>query len=546
MTEVTKIDGSPGAGKSYQLKQFLKEERRDHDIGLGDFSFVTFTNAAADDLVPEVADILQCPDKDAEGAVRTLHSMALSEVRRADIITNWEDQVISQKSERGKPDNLYREFCDRHALEYNAATIKDVHENGVDAGAGDSLFQINAWLSLTRRDYDKARLAPVKQPWDTETAVTLLDAWDAFKRGYMGKRRFEHSDYVDTAIDNELTPDIEVLFIDEFQDLSPQEYLYYKVMRDSEAVERVFIAGDPNQSVYSFRAGTPHYFNETPADNELYLSETRRCRGKIADFARRVLNAGPGANTDFNAYNPGGAVSRADGSNDELLSNAVENGVDGGGVFMLARTNSKVYSIKRWLKRNGYPFDTLGTRQNTMWAVDAKTEIVEALERLAAGDIEIPKKGINRVTAHSPKGEMNKDALEKPGPSNYTADSVWRAFPYADTVTDIVAELDFRPDVRKALKQAVLNDAKNDYEKIKVGTIHAAKGLESPAVLLFNSYNKHLRDSYHGDTDTRKEEHRLAYVGATRARKRLYVVDNFFDGPNMTPLDKARRSEVKA
>lgn len=546
MTEVTKIDGSPGAGKSYQLKQFLKQERQEHGLSLGDFSFITFTNASRDDLVPEVADIVECSDDDAKGAVRTLHSLALSEARHAGIIDDWQTQVISQKSEKGEAENPYREFCERNALEYNAATIKDSHEKGKDGGSGDKLFQISAWLSLTRRDNDEAGLAPVKQPWDTDLLIDLLDKWDAFKRTAYDMPRFEHPDYLDKVIDSHLTPEISVLFIDEFQDLSPQEYLFYKVMRDSDEIERVYIAGDPNQSVYSFRAGTPTYFNKTPADSEVYLSETRRCRGEVADFARKVLNIGPGADTDFNAHRDGGHVSTFDGSVDSRIRFALEAAIDDGGAFLLARTNSKVYSLKSWLMRNGYPFKSLGTRQYSMWNTQSKLDAVNALEALHSGQEVVSRDGLQTLIAHSPAGAMDKDQLENRDVNEYYVDSAWRAFPYADTIGDITDALDFDRHIRRALKAATLRADRPDPDDVHVGTIHAAKGLESPGVLLFNSYNKHLRDSYHADLDTRKEEHRLAYVGATRAEKRLYVVNNYFDGPRMEPLEKARAVGVKA
>lgn len=544
MTEITKIDGSPGAGKSHQLQQFLKKEVN-NGLGLGDFSFVTFTNAATDDVVPDVADILGVSKDDAHGAVRTLHSMALSEVRRAGVIDDYDKQIISQKSEKGKAENPYQEFADRNALTYEGVTVKDTEESGRDGGSADKLYKINSWLSLTRRPNDDARLAPFRMPWNTDIAVDLLDSWDTFKQSYYGLRRFEHPDYVDEAIDRGLTPDIEVLFVDEFQDLSPQEYLYYKVIRDSNPVKRVYIAGDPNQSVYSFRAGTPHYFNETDYDNEIYLSETRRCRGEIADFARRVLNVGPGADTDFNAHKDGGAVKFVDGESDTAIQEALDTALADGKVFMLARTNSKVYSIKRWLKRNGYLFDAHGDRQYSMWTMESLREIAGALRRLDGAGDKVNMKGINAVIAHSP-ADAKPDELEQRSGRLYTTDSVWRAFPYADSVGDIVSALDFEADTRDAIKQAALHGPGNDHEKIVVGTIHAAKGLEAPSVLLFNSYNKHLRDAYYGKADTRKEEHRLAYVGATRAEDRLFVVDHFFDGPKMTPLEKARQAGVTA
>lgn len=181
-----------------------------------------------------------------------------------------------------------------------------------------------------------------------------------------------------------------------------------------------------------------------------------------------------------------------------------------------------------------------------MWANRSKEDMVESLEQLGNGSDLVPMDGINSILAHSPASELNREALEDGGPAHKPASVVWRAFPYANTVTDRVDEMDFDRETRTALKAAVLNESRNEPEEVKIGTVHAAKGLEAPGVLLFNSYNKHLRDAYYSDEDTRKEEHRLAYVGATRAKRRLYVVNNYFDGPRMEPLEKAHGVGVKA
>ncbi|MBO0694414.1 MAG: ATP-binding domain-containing protein, partial [Acidimicrobiaceae bacterium] len=67
-------------------------------------------------------------------------------------------------------------------------------------------------------------------------------------------------------------------------------------------------------------------------------------------------------------------------------------------------------------------------------------------------------------------------------------------------------------------------EADTDESKVTLMTLHTAKGLEFPVVFLVGMEDgvfPHLRSL--GEPDEMEEERRLAYVGITRARERLYV-----------------------
>lgn len=538
MTEITRIDGSPGAGKSHTLKNKLRKEIQDNGIGLGDFQLVTFTNAARDDVVDDVTELFDAGRDDIEGSVRTLHSTALEYVSKAGLIDDYDEQIISQGSEQGKADNVYETFAEQYGMNYYGQSLKDSREKGTESGTGDALFRLDAWLRLTQRDATDAKLAPFDVPWSVSRAADLIEKWRAFKKHHYDMRKYEHADYLNVAIEKDLTPDdVSVLLLDEFQDFSPQEYLYYKHLRD--AVDRVYLAGDPNQSIYSFRAGHPYYFRNTDADNDVYLSESYRCRGEIADFARQVLNGSPEDSTDFSPVYDDGEVNRVTGR-DDALRTALTDALDQHGhVYMLARTNSKVHSIKRWLKDNGFPYRFLGSRWRSLWN-ERMTDMLDALRGLQSDSGGVDRDGVNRLIAHTPKTELRKSLLEDYG-GVYTIESVWNAFTDVESVSGIVETLDFPSHKREALAAAAHRQEGNDPADVAVGTIHAAKGLERDAVFLFNSYNKHIAKAYKRDSDTRAEEHRVAYVGATRASRQLNIVNGFFNGPKMKPITTALR-----
>lgn len=58
---------------------------------------------------------------------------------------------------------------------------------------------------------------------------------------------------------------------------------------------------------------------------------------------------------------------------------------------------------------------------------------------------------------------------------------------------------------------------------IRIGTIHAAKGMEADSVILSTTTSRRVHDSQAIDRDTFDEERRIEYVGVTRARRKLIV-----------------------
>ena len=60
--------------------------------------------------------------------------------------------------------------------------------------------------------------------------------------------------------------------------------------------------------------------------------------------------------------------------------------------------------------------------------------------------------------------------------------------------------------------------------RVKLSTIHAAKGGESDNVLLVLDNARKIRESVLKNVRKRDEEHRVWYVGVTRSRKNLYLM----------------------
>ena len=545
--DVIRAKGCPGGGKTYWIFSELAE-LVDDGVEYDDVYVLTFTNAGRAETEERLVEMFDAEAMSSENRRRvkrrakTVHGAACSAAVAAGVIDDVEEQVIDPDSGT----EAYQRFCDQQGLTYarrERDPLKIARSGGSVDHSGNRLFGVYNWLKLTRRPYSQLMKAPFARPAGPQRTKELLEAWDAFKRdgnanGY-GHRLFEHADYVDEAIDGHYSPGAKYLFIDEFQDLSPQEYKLYKVWRDSGEVEKIYIAGDAAQSVYSFRAAEPEYFRQTPVVDEVDLTVSRRCPAIVAAVAVGLLENGPGndlgdGTPHIRARYLGGHASRKRiETPDELAEGVIEAADrpehapndDGHSVFLLARTNRQVGKIARALDGGGIPYSVIGSDDRDQpWAapLPALYKALRAIER-------------DQDIAHSPSVVRGTLAGYYAGDAATTAELAER------NVGDVIPRLTAEPDergkdvltdrdrdrLRHAVSARVTNNPGPYSDRIRVGTIHAAKGLEAPCVYLFDGYTARTRDAYYNDPETAAEEHRLYYVGATRASETLVVATGY-------------------
>jgi superfamily I DNA/RNA helicase len=541
---VEKIDGAPGAGKTTRLFEHVEEEKGD-GLAYYDLYYLTFARSSIDEVAAELAEVY--PDDDsAPDRARTFHSTALRALDDSGRRIDADNQIITRRSDG----ELYREFCDRHGLRFKNPDANPLAtlQNGQDVeGEGDKLFALNEWLTQKRYPAERHREAPVETPWGTPTARRLLSEWEAFKQS-QDPPVYEHGDYVDLAIEKEAVPSVRVLFIDEFQDLSPQEYLLYKTWRDSGRIERIYVAGDANQSIYSFRAARPMYFEETDVDETARLKTSHRCPAAVAQVARGILESTPHTDPQgFRSAEAGGTAEKVNTDTDRELAGQVQQALDDHipeegyydlerpAVFLLTRTNYQAHTVAKALQSAQIPFKWLGRREGA-WA-EPMPGLLRCLQELRdpEGRIETPL--VHKLLNHSADKHRRRQQMGALRGTGYDAEKVRAAYADADTVGEIAAKLDLHETRRDLLRAVLDGDTNHRPDRVRVGTIHGAKGLEAPCVFLFDGYTRNLAEAYRTDTETHAEEHRLYYVGATRASEELQVVTDYFDGQTVPFLD---------
>lgn len=542
MTEVIRIDGAPGVGKSTRLFELVEEEK-EGGRDLTDLYYLTFTRSGREESATKLGEVFPTADReDLMKRAKTFHGAAWVACALDDLWEDPNEQIIQQTTD----EEVFRDFCDTNGLSYagESNTLKAIRDGEEVEGAGDALFAKNDWLKLTRRHPEDHHLAPTSMGLGHERVTGLLRGWEDYKmrgRAEASLPLYEHADYVDEAIRRELTPPASVLFLDEFQDLSPQEYKLFKTWRDSGQFDRIYIAGDANQSIYSFRAGTPLYFEETPVDETIVKKKSYRCPSEIVRTARGVLE--DCKDTDpkgFKAARPGGnvkdiSVTTAEEVGQLVKQEAAEHETDGGpSVMLLTRANYQVYSLSKALRNVGVPHEFLG-RQSAAWN-DTLSELLEALRTLHRGTGGMSTKQVSSLFSHVPQSKERKSRIGDRTGGVYEARKVWNAFPDLNSAADVAKRLDLDRYKREMLASAVSTSAVTKPSDVKIGTIHAAKGLEAPSVLLFDAYTPQLVDAY--NDDAMAEEHRLYYVGVTRASETLNLVRDYFDGPNVPIFDR--------
>nr|WP_303714788.1 ATP-dependent helicase [Methanoculleus marisnigri] len=546
--------GGPGSGKTYQL---LEDVRREVEDGrtLDDMILMTFSRSQAADLADRLSRSV-FPGEDRTDILRrcaTVDGITLRAVRAAGMISQSPDQIIVPGAKKAIP--VYREFMQAAGIPYTPNAYAPDDGDPVARAklpAGNQILDINAYLSATMQDPAAWQYAAsaLNLPFDGATwgICDLLPAWQEFKtqRGV-----FEHADYARLALDERVEPRAPILFVDEYQDLSPlQDAL---IRQWIEQADRVYVAGDPDQSIYGFRGGRPDLFKSLPAEDRGARDDgnrpiSRRCAMRIMTEAERIL--GRPANVAPNSR-PGRYMREIYTHTPEAFPARIEDALKaypGGPVFVLSRFRRHVSKIARALAAMGIPCSGIRTGTGPWGA----TRIGKHKETLARETVNVWQltRAVRRYatggdTEQIPFEEVEALILATLSPARRAAaltdlkaklrqhppirvGDVARWIPLAPGDRRILALLNLRPALVEQMQACISREDRRGTviapEAVRVDTIHAAKGLEAPCVLLHTGYLPGLAPGL-ADRDRMAEERRIFFVGATRASHALILFD---------------------
>ena len=336
------------------------------------------------------------------------------------------------------------------------------------------------------------------QDLDQNLLYILRDELDNYKKSY-GLKDF--TDMIEKFIKAELCPKYDVVFIDEAQDLSPIQWKMFDVLKKNS--NHVILAGDDDQAIYGWAGADVKRFQQEPA-KEIILPQSYRVPKLVQHIADNILSRIPDERRikkEWQARDEEGSIYFGTSIEDVPL--------DEGKWLVLARYNDKLIKLKPSLRDRGIYFEyknrkSYKTRlyeaiQNyTRWTQGSQLSLSECRDLFEYFGKEFPE-----------KEERMYDLKE----FGYSFTQQW--FEVFETEPeDSLYIRDMLQAEEKLSKEA----------RVKLSTIHAAKGGEADNVLLILDNTKTIREAIEKSPDKEDEENRIWYVGVTRTKQNLYIL----------------------
>lgn len=317
------------------------------------------------------------------------------------------------------------------------------------------------------------------------------------------------------------------LLVDEFQDIDPLQYRLIAAWRRDGG--SLFVIGDPDQSIYSFRGADAACFDrlrsDCPQTRTITLTRNYRSTPEILSCALPVVEENGGAGRRLTAARPSGAavrllhaeseraeavftakeIARRMGGIDMLEAGALEAGRSGRSFddfAVLCRTRRQLEVLEDCLTHDGLPCRVVG-RSDFL----EDPAVRGALDWFRAHPgAEAPERQVERwMTGRGPS-----QALER----------LRNMAVFFPTMTDFLQNLTLGQE-GDLLRRAGAGYAAG---AVTLSTLHGAKGLEWPVVFLCGVSRGLIPLEREGAQTDAAEERRLLYVGMTRARDELVML----------------------
>jgi len=336
------------------------------------------------------------------------------------------------------------------------------------------------------------------QDLDQNLLYILRDELDNYKKSYVLK---DYTDMIEKFIVSELCPKYDVVFIDEAQDLSPIQWKMFDVLKKNS--KHIILAGDDDQAIYGWAGADVKRFQQEPA-KEIVLPQSYRVPKQVQHIADNILSRIPEdrrIKKEWKARDVDGNVHPVMTLSDVPLYE--------GNWLILARYNDRLIKLKPELREMGIYFEyknrkSYKTRlydaiQNfTRWTNGSLLSISECRDLFEYLGKEFPQ-----------KEERMYDLKE----FGYSHTQRW----YEVFETEPEDSLYIRDMLQSGEKLS-------EEARVKLSTIHSAKGGEAENVLLILDNTKTIREAVDKSPDKEDEENRIWYVGVTRAKQNLYIM----------------------
>ena len=487
----TIVLGPPGTGKTTTLlnkvDDYLKQTDPDK-IG-----YFAFTQKAAHEARDRAMKQFNLEEDDLP-YFRTLHSLAFRKLGLK------KDQVMQKRH--------YKDLGSKLGFPVGYAVYQEDHD-----GTGCTFGSDSEYLRIIQ--LAQLKNITIEQQYDLKEHVQDLSfsnlriISNELKRY---KKEYSLIDYNDMILDftkSDKSPKFDVVFIDEAQDLSLMQWemarSIWKKTEDS------FIAGDDDQAIYKWAGADVDSFIALKGQY-LPLTQSYRIPAKVHNLAMNIINKIK--NRIDKTWEP-----KVNQGNLQRHFDIESIDMSTGDWLVLSRTRHMLNDIEESLYRKGLYYSNRYKRSNEQDLHEAAT----AWENALKGQPLSYKQVINISKFMGPKHWHAKKIQGMAKGSFYDIDQLIND--YGLQVKTVWYEAFDNAGQTKVdyLRKMRRNGEKlNEKPRIELSTIHAAKGGEATNVVLLTDLTENTMRSYEKNPD---DENRLFYVGATRTKENLHIVE---------------------
>ena len=501
-----RIFGPPGTGKTTTLLNMVEKQMED-GILPSQIGFLAFTRKAAREARERAAKRFQLNmDKDLF-YFKTLHSFAFA---MSDI----------QSSQLMKSDHM-EDLGTMIGFNLKGGQVSSFDDS--PTVSENPIMRIIQLSRLMREPLEKT-YRRVSFSQENIPFIEVDYIAKCYKKYKTQRYLFDYTDILERFVEKEgsFCPNFKVCYVDEAQDLSPLQWDMIKFI-DARS-DKMYLAGDDDQAIYRWAGASVEHFLSLPGVSD-HLLKSYRIPKSVHRVADRIV--GRIKNRRRKPYTPkenaSGKVTRIS------APHSVE--MNEGEWLILAQCNYMLISVAEMLRSQGLLFEMHGKR-----SIDDKiTTAVRGWETLR-NDKQIDLHTVKTMYSYMRSNSRIKRGFKK---VSTTADNPLFTLEDLQNKHGLLANagmiwhvaLDALPETESTYLTAMLRRKEKitSEPRIKVSTIHGAKGGEADNVMLLTDIsptadNSRLAGDEHAQ-QLNDDLHRLFYVAVTRTKENLYLVD---------------------